>query len=181
MMFHIAQVTKPLFQARLGCLWPYSTAKLEARGAQTKQTVRRNTFARPNSATTPSRSFKSLNNTGVQKSQLGKVYNSCQTKQVLSRVSLREKCVLEGKSQKSVQLQKMGRMCSKKEGSIDRVPDVWANHFQSGYEFTCVKVYELMIRGVIGPIFGMNGECRGGLEPLENKPADGRTELRRLE
>ena len=40
-MLQIINVVVPTFQSMLGCLWPYSTAKLEARGARVKPIVRR--------------------------------------------------------------------------------------------------------------------------------------------
>ena len=40
-MLQIVSIVVPIFQAKLGSLWPYSTAKLEARGAQVKRIVRR--------------------------------------------------------------------------------------------------------------------------------------------
>ena len=40
-MFQIINVVVPTFQSMLGSLWPYSTAKLEARGGKVKPIVRR--------------------------------------------------------------------------------------------------------------------------------------------
>ena len=40
-MLQIINIVVPIFQSELGCLWPYSTAKLESRGGKVKPIVRR--------------------------------------------------------------------------------------------------------------------------------------------
>ena len=63
-----------------------------------------------------------------------------------------------GKSRRSEQLRSLGRLktCNKK-GEIGDVPAAWEAHFAGDFEFSCINVYELLLRNKINPIYDSTG------------------------
>ena len=115
-MLQIINVVVPTFQSMLGCLWPYSTAKLEARGARVKPIVRRcihasfvlmyrqctyvyplsmrrQTSARPKTATSSETATPST-------ARRGKANTSSQTEQTIARVAIREQLLMSNQGVK---------------------------------------------------------------------------------
>ena len=110
---------------RRGNLWPYSTAKLESRGAKCKHISRRQTSARPRAAAQGTAKTKqSIAKRGTAAQNCAGVvvpkastsyqqgYNSSQMSQLLGMVCLREKRALREKKSKreSNQLAHLGKL-----------------------------------------------------------------------
>ena len=166
-MFQIINVVVPTFQSMLGSLWPYSTAKLEARGGRVKPIVRRCVLLSFLQLQISEISLPLRRQTCARPKAPG--YSSSQQLQTLTRVKMREVLISQtGRSPKAGQLQSLGRLKSvNKQGNIEEeVPSQWAAHI-TPMDFNCIHVYELLLRKTISPMYDMNGrlQARMGDQP----------------
>ena len=118
-MLHVAVYIVSRFIAELGNLWPWSTAKLEARGARCKRIVRRQTSGRGRSVAKVDVTIKKKG-TAVQRRKgeapsdqvkvLKRAYDSSRCSQLLGMIGLREGMALSGKSRRATQLAECGKL-----------------------------------------------------------------------
>ena len=78
-------------------------------------------------------------------------------------------CVYAGsQSKKSGQLQQLGRVKPHtKKGDICDVPPAWEAHFNEEYKFTCLHVFESIVRKTIKPLYDSSGRQ---LVPISAEP-----------
>ena len=161
-------------QYRRGNLWPYSTAKLEARGARCKHVIRRQTSARPRAAAGGTKKTKhsiakrlsaadkrkGLAAEGTTVYKAG--YNSSQMTQLLGMVALREARMLSTKTahfkRESSQLASLGKL--KGEHKVhSEVPAAFDGIVPKSNPFTCMSVFESIMKGEFPPLYGTDGVC----------------------
>ena len=179
-----------MWALRLGNLWKYSTAKLEARGARAKMIVRRQTSARPRAADKGTAKTKqTISKRGGSKraqkkghvctaevTQYSQGYNSSQQAQLLAMLAIREKRALESGRRASSQLATLGKLKVERKHRSS-VPDAFAHVVPEGHEFTCVKVFESLLRGEFEPLYTPEGKCvRAAVPPEAAAPAGAASE-----
>ena len=161
---------------RRGNLWPYSTAKLEARGARNKHVIRRQTSARPRAAAGgTAKTTQSIAKRGGNRRQKRKGlvvqgstsyqqgYDSSQMHQLLSLTALRESRMLSKAgahySRASSQLATLGKL--KRENKVhSEVPEAFSGIVPPDHPFTCVSVFESILRRKFPPLYGFDGVCK---------------------
>ena len=186
---YVHQLTFPYWDMghRRGNLWPYSTAKLEARGGRCKHIVRRQTSARPRAAQGGVAKTKhSIAKRGGSKAQkkkgivvegstsFQKGYNSSQMCQLLGMVALREKRVLNTKSahfaRESVQLAQIGKMVKRENKVHTEVPEAFAGIVPADHPFTCCTIFESILQGKIPLLYGLDGVCKRSVPDEDDPP-----------
>ena len=85
-----------------------------------------------------------------------KGYDSSQQEQLLGMIAMREKRALAVGRRGSSQLASMGKLkCERKHRSS--VPDAFTGIVPDGHSFTCVSVFESIMRGEFEPLYSLQG------------------------
>ena len=184
--FHTQTVTTCV--CRRGCLWPYSTAKLEARGARCKHIVRRQTSARPRAAaggTAKTKQSIAKRGSATQK-RMGQAvqgrtsyrqgYNSSQMNQLLGIMALREKRVLGARTahyaRAPAQLANLGKLKRETNKIHSEVPEAFAGIVPEDHPFTCCTIMESILTGKFPPLYGLDGVCQRAVPAEDDPPAE---------
>ena len=160
--WHQLLFTLTLFIADRGDLWPYATARLEARGGRvkviarsvvqwSKQGVRTRTIAKR-----VRKSGKKALRGGPSRgsSHFEQRSTSCGVKQLLGAQGLREQFLRDGKtrSKKGGQLAKFGRV------TAPRQTPKWEEDYSVLKRLSCRDAFELCLRGRVPRFYGVSGE-----------------------
>ena len=168
-MFHIVVYILSRMSAKLGNMWRFSTAKLEARGAVCKKIVRRQTSGRKRSVDKVAhviqkkRTTKKQRKAGQPASMTHFVqkrgYNSSRCAQLLGMMGLRERQALGGGGRRSEQLASMGKLTDQHKLRC-AVPFAFRGAVPDDHPFTCVAVFESILRGEFEPLYNMAGKAQ---------------------
>ena len=91
-----------------------------------------------------------------QPTQYSQGYNTSDTQQLLGMLALRERRALGSARRLSSQMAKMGKIKSERKHRSS-VPDVFQGIVPEGHPFTCVSVYESLIKGEFALLYGLDG------------------------
>ena len=185
-MFHVAVYIEPRITAKRGNLWPYSTAKLEARGARCKHVVRRQTSARPRAAAGGTlKTTHSIGKRGTKAQRRAKAvpagkkhyqqgYDSSQMSQLIGMVALKERRALSAQTayfkRESSQLADLGKLKRATNKIHSEVPEAFSGIVPADHPFTCVAIFESILRNEFPPLYNFDGVCQKAA-PHEEAPA----------
>ena len=94
----------------------------------------------------------------------GQSYNSSDMCQLLGIIAFREERALQTKEGKkaasrgSQQLSSLGKIKVERKLRAS-VPDAFSDRVPEGHSFTCVSVFESLLRGEFGLLYGKDGRC----------------------
>ena len=101
-------------------------------------------------------------------------YNSSDTCQLLGLVALREQRALaqhargggsQPTSRAGKQLASMGKLLVGQRKLRASVPDAFKDMVPEGHSFTCVSVFESLLRGEFNPLYGEDGRYMRAMTP----------------
>ena len=85
-------------------------------------------------------------------------YNSSQMQQLLGMLALREQHALASGRRSSSQLARLGKLKVERKMRAT-VPDAFVGNVPADHPFTCVSVFESILRGEFEPLYGLDGKC----------------------
>ena len=104
--------------------------------------------------------------------EFGQTYNSSDMQQLIGVLALREERALRDgarASRKSKQLSQIGKIQGERK-LRGQVPDAFADQLPLGHAFTCVTVFESILRGEIKPLYDLSGKISAAPD-TNNQPA----------
>ena len=158
---------------RYGNLWAFSTAKLESKGKRMKKVARNQTSNRKTAIGKPQ--------TIIRKKRGGKMskprkegsssytvggYNGNKMAQMLGRTTYREERLWNDEAaplhRKREQLFTLGKMCMNPKVKQDPIggAERWGSKIPSGVEFSVVGLLSAMCKGLVKPLYSLDGKCQ---------------------